>query len=84
MTFSQLLGKSIDELEKMSPEELHTYLDPYLKVTRPDLCDKTQYNSIKNRNNNSRKQLSEDDKIHNGQKKLIQQMLAAKGINIKL
>jgi hypothetical protein len=84
MTFSQLLGKSIDELEKMPVEELHSYLDPYLKVTRPELVDKTQYNSIKNRNTYSKKQVNEDDKIHNGQKKLIQQMLAAKGINIKL
>lgn len=86
MTFSQLLGKSIDDLEKMSYEELYKYFEPYLKVTRPELAPKTIKFPSKNTNQSisNRKQMSDDDIILRGQKKLIQQMLATKGIKIKL
>jgi len=86
MTFAQLLGHSIDDLEKMSVEELHKYLDPYLKVTRPELVDKTANKTFRTRSESitRKKQLSEDQKVLNGQKQLIEQILASKGIKLKL
>lgn len=40
MTIEKLLNCSADELQKMTNEQLLTYFEPYLKVTRPDLAMK--------------------------------------------
>lgn len=86
MTFAQLLGKSLEELEALTDEELHKYLDPYLPQTRPELVAQTPNFRPKNTSQNfaSRKQKSMDDKIMDGKKQLILKILGDKGINIKL
>lgn len=35
MTFQELLGKSADELDKLTDAELEVYFAPYLEITRP-------------------------------------------------
>lgn len=42
MTIEALLGKSADELEAMSNEELETYFKTSLPYTRPELVQKEQ------------------------------------------
>jgi len=51
MTFKELLGKSVEELEAMTDAELHAYCEPYKQIPPPkieedeeaelDLNDKT-------------------------------------------
>ena len=40
MTISEILGISVDELEKMSTEELTEHCKPFLNITRPDRAEK--------------------------------------------
>lgn len=42
MTIEDILGCSASQLEAMSDVELYKYLEPYLKVTRPERVDKQE------------------------------------------
>ena len=62
MTIEQYLGKSADELEAMSQQDIETYFSIFLPKTRPDLIDKTTTTSTVRiaSTKSSKKRMAED------------------------
>lgn len=74
MTLEEILGLPADELEKITDKQWLEFIEPYLKVTRPELAEKPKQN--KSRPASARESLSEQ------KKKRAQGLLASLGIDL--
>ena len=74
MTIRQLLGTSIDELEKMTDEELRAHLAPYIIAQQP--VDKTRVGNVIDVSGNLERVEKRKESAEDFIKRMTQMMMA--------
>jgi hypothetical protein len=86
MTISELLGSSADQLDKLTPQQLNEWFEPYLKVTRPELAIKEHKASsgVRHSTRSNKAQSIAEQLELTRRLKLAETLAAQKGLNLKL